>query len=115
MKLFVPAIGTKLKLTEPWTFKLHAERRNHDLITTLPGQENRNRWGYYNLRGGPIADVTLQEGTILVVDRIYIRKGAEDFDSITFRVAQSLQFPKKKPRFWAKLNDVNKIECEIVE
>ena len=115
MKLFVPAIGTQLRLTEPWTFKLHAERRNHDLIATLPGYENNNRWGYYRQHGAPIGEITLQAGTVLAVDRIYIRKGAEDFDSITFRIKQSVQYPKKKPRFWAKLDDANKIVCEIVE
>jgi hypothetical protein len=74
-------------------------------------------------------EVTLPAGTILSVDRIYIRKGASDFSSITF-YAKSLgeiqrqtsrwsrdQKPKKKKslRFWAKLEDCNKINFERTE
>jgi len=51
---------------------------------------------------------TLKKGTVLEVDRIYIRKGAADYSSITFRIKGG----KKSPRFFAKLEDVNKMECE---
>ena len=48
---------------------------------------------------------TLKKGTILEIDRIYIRKGAADYSSITFRIKGG----KTSPRFFAKLEDVNKI------
>lgn len=48
---------------------------------------------------------TLPEGTILTIDRIYIRKGKSDYDSISF-YAQIPGIAKKK-RFWAKREDVN--------
>jgi hypothetical protein len=44
------------------------------------------------------------------VDRIYIRKGAADYSSITFRIHGD---PFDKKRFWAKLADVNNIVGEI--
>jgi cytochrome c1 len=67
--------------------------------------------------------ITLPAGTILQVDRIYIRKGASNYSSVTFyckslpSVSINDRFnPKKKPnkavRFWVKLDDCNKIEFE---
>jgi len=63
-------------------------------------------------------EVSLPEGTVLKVDRIYIRKGNQEFSSMSF---YSLGIGKgsgafgrpKSARFWAKLSDCNGIECEI--
>lgn len=57
--------------------------------------------------------VTLPMGSILSFDRIYIRKGASDYSSISFylKFHPTLQL-KKKPRFWAKLEDCNNIMFE---
>lgn len=71
--------------------------------------------------------ITLKKGTILSVDRVYIRKGSSDFSSITFYAKNigemifdgSNIWGKKKPkkikafRFWAKLSDCNEIEFSI--
>lgn len=53
---------------------------------------------------------TFPVGTILKVDRIYIRKGAgmSEYSSLSFYA--TLPGQKKKFRFFAKLNDVNTIE-----
>jgi len=61
-------------------------------------------------RGTP---VTLKAGQALSIDRVYIRRGASDFSSITFNY---LGAPKGsgRVRFWAKLADVNMIEFEQV-
>ena len=58
-------------------------------------------------------EVTLKVGQVLSVDRVYIRRGASDFSSITFNY---LGTPKGsgRVRFWAKLADVNMIEFEEV-
>ena len=48
---------------------------------------------------------TLPKGTVLTVDRIYIRKGLPSYDSITFWA--KLPDAKKKVRFWAKIIDIN--------
>jgi len=78
----------------------------------------------------PSMTVTLPAGTVLAIDRIYIRKGASDFSSITFYAKElgevtmpgsrwSWGNPKstkrKAQRFWAKLTDCNNIEFEILE
>lgn len=69
-------------------------------------------------------EITLPKGTDLKVDRIYIRKGISEYSSISFFI---LGFPKiettsywgtktkRNLRFWAKLNDCNKIEFVKVE
>jgi len=54
--------------------------------------------------------------TVLVIDRYYIRNGGETFSSLTFRATETKipEFKKHKPRFWAKLYDVNNIHFEAL-
>lgn len=65
--------------------------------------------------GVDFIDITLPKGTILAIDRIYIRKGGSDFSSISFFIKN---LPKvkgektKRPRFWAKLDECNTIQFE---
>jgi hypothetical protein len=109
MNIFIPTIGTRLILNEPWTFTLHDEYRNWDFWTKYVGEvvnKQTERWMSWSSRGNKPVPVTLPTGTVLSVDRIYIRKGSKDFDSVTFRIIKS---PTQKPaRFWVKLADVNK-------
>lgn len=69
--------------------------------------------------------ITLPVGTVLRIDRIYVRKGSSDFSSLSFYIEsttrQDLMPSKQKPgfkkgrmRFWAKLADVNRIEFDLV-
>jgi hypothetical protein len=51
--------------------------------------------------------VTLAQGTILGIDRVYIRKGARDFSSLSFFIKNG---PYRGARFWAKLDEVNNME-----
>lgn len=56
--------------------------------------------------------ISLPKGTELKIDRIYIRKGKDDYSSVTFYIEDCPDktfVPKKKIRFWAKLSDVNTI------
>lgn len=73
--------------------------------------------------GNPFIPVTLPKGTELIVDRIYIRKGASDFSSITFRTNSlgsvvrtqgwtKTKVNKKSLRFWVKLQECNTIVFE---
>jgi hypothetical protein len=74
--------------------------------------------------------ITLPASTVLAVDRIYIRKGASDYSSITFYAKElgEVNMPgnrwswgnqkatkRKAQRFWAKLADCNTIEFELTE
>lgn len=69
--------------------------------------------------GKPTLDVEFPIGTVLSIERIYIRKGQTAFDSISFYVKNLEGSGKaKKPkaiRFWAKLDDCDGIEFEKVE
>ena len=67
------------------------------------------------------APVTMPVNSILRIDRLYLRRPASRFDSVSFIVVDSSdpRFVGKSkgglvqgtPRFWAKLADVNNIEC----
>jgi hypothetical protein len=164
MKLFIPELGSKLKLKRAWTFPVIWEGRNLSLIKYFNNKlfdsykefhENywkniRKTWtnacqavgleankGHYYLLNSPISEekilvtkaeawleknqseafdllnsfekdnpliFTLPKGTVLELDRIYIRKGAKEFSSTTFKLR------KEKVRFWVKLADANRIE-----
>jgi hypothetical protein len=115
MKLFIPSVGYRLKLTEDWTFSLYSEWRNRALQEALK-LGTVKPFGMYSHRYPEIMNVTLPKETILEVDRVYIRAtnknktGDDDYDSLTFKIIDCPTINQKKVRFWAKLNDVNNIQ-----
>lgn len=143
MKLCIPSIGDSFRLTEDWTFPCFQEYRNIEFIKKMrPGTipEDHNRWTMTDRSRQSVA-ITIPKGSLLTVQRIYIRSGKKEWDSITFTlkevprdlppepepatagrrrkksaVATAPKTTKKATgRFWAKLRDVNEIECEPVE
>ncbi|CCG43314.1 hypothetical protein [Magnetospirillum molischianum] len=126
MKLFVPPLGTRLRLTADWTFPLFNEHRNYALIKRLEliWPESTTSYDHWH-RTELSQDVTLPVGTILTVDRIYIRQGQDNFDSMTFTVfdCPDMRLRSKskggpiagRVRFWAKLENINGLECELFE
>ena len=112
MQLFIPPLGTCIRLTKPWSFKLHYESRNRsmwDLCFSIP-------WDHMShLRQGTINPMkyTLYEAD-LTVDRIYIRQGMESHSSVTFKGAVPSMGVIRKVRFWVSLEDANKIEGDII-
>jgi hypothetical protein len=123
MRLYIPAVGDELVLARDWNFTLHEEHRNESLgkglgLVTTP----RSHRSYYsNWDGSTIPryqvnvtrkhPVSLPTGTVLRVERVYIRAGSsEEFNSLTFRVLDSPNATLKKARFWAKLKDVNQMD-----
>jgi hypothetical protein len=59
-------------------------------------------------------EVKIPKDSVLKIDRIYIRKGASDFSSVTFYIESIPGVKlKNKIRFFANLNDVNNIEVSI--
>lgn len=126
MRLFVPAVGHQIKLTSDWTFDLYYEHRNNKLLEIIDAEyakvpDGWGRWTYGRddeSRALKHTSMTLPAGTVLEVDRVYIRaqnKQAktkdEDYDSLTFRIVEHPTF-KRSIRFWAKLADVNTVECQ---
>lgn len=205
MRLFIPPLGARIRLSAPWSFVLHRESRNRDVFPLAGwGRQNvhtgstriemrdyshpngwkapavlgpkltRTRydfeepviegtvealvyplkadgdWGWdrkdpigfridgtavvtapipedamrvvvtAQVRGAQTATVEIPAGSVLKFDRYYIRQGANDFDSVTFRLEKPEGRRKKgdpepvSGRFWAKLRDVNRIEGELV-
>ncbi len=128
MKLFIPRFGQCLKLTKQWEFDLYYEHRNASLLELngvnlkgmhwedtyepqAPGEAVFER-KYKHIR------VAVAMDTVLRVDRLYVRQHdgkASDYDSMSFRVVGSGKGAwGDKVRFWAKLEDCNEIECELV-
>lgn len=157
--LFIPKLGTRLLLSQPWEFTLYHEARNKSFLNALGYiaqryytedhliQENchnpRIEIGEWTRTekhipgigvGRTIVEVKkrmrLPAGTVLTIDRIYIRKGNEEYDSVSFNLnyCPDENFcPKSgfkvmggakatiplikgntdRVRFWAKLDDVN--------
>lgn len=138
MKLFVPEIGTALTLAKDWEFTLFTESRNEALYLAAgfnydtPRAWNHSSstvalataagWNRYHNAYDWWKQVTLPAGTILTLDRIYVRKGVSDYSSLSFNLnrksvnpdfskfANKLNTMKGRCRFWAKLADVNTIE-----
>lgn len=115
MKIYVPELGDVFVLTKEWNFKLYLERRNAEAWEKITGKKlSEDWWTRYSYTASPNVDkVVLPIGTRLTVDRIYIRKGKGDYSSLSFRGL----FPddKKTFRFWAKLQDVNTIEADVIK
>lgn len=111
MKLFIPSVGTKIKLSTDWTFKLISERRNVKFWNSV-FDANLTGYAWRDQK----KDLTLPKGVVLQIDRVYVRKGpSEDYNSITFYVVNEKRSKSKfKGRFWVKLTDANNIECEIL-
>lgn len=115
MKLFIPPLGTVLRLSSEWTFNYYDEYRNTQLREYL----GLPRPSYYEPK--KFTQCQLPADAILKIDRIYIKKGSPAYDSITFLwLKESIPVINKKKitksiRFWVKLCDANEIECEIHE
>jgi hypothetical protein len=114
MKLNIPTVGTRLRLLEDWEFTIQNERRNRRFWESYFGKPCPSDYVYSG--GAKIwLQASLPKGTILKVDRIYIRQGMPLFDSITFNLTNTATTFNTKGRFWVKLADANKIEAEVVE
>jgi hypothetical protein len=139
MILCMPTVGQKVRVLDgqTWDFKLYQEHRNHSLYEYVgkPLLPEHRRSFYDDYVGGQKAwdayrgaktdqpplkhiDVSLPGGSVLTIDRIYLRKGAGEFDSITFILNGAKLEGKKganaRVRFWAKLEDVNAGKLELL-
>lgn len=147
MILCMPTIGQKVRVLDgqEWSFKLYQERRNETMYEYVgsPLLADHRRSYYDDFVGGQEGfrahyaraselgqqascgeperksiTATLPAGTVLTIDRIYIRKGASDFDSISFFL-DGAKLPGRKGihsrvRFWVKLDDVNSGNLELL-
>jgi hypothetical protein len=111
MELFIPEIGTILKLEQDWQFTLYSEYRNNLHVALNLTRETQV--------------VELPKGTLIKVDRIYVRKGSSQFSSITFSIprvkskADKLNYPNNVTlggsKFWVKLHECNGLNFSLLE
>ena len=116
MKLFIPKLGTVIMLRWPWTFTLHREHRNRTLWRIVTGASMPDPPYGIPLHNQfrPTMVAILPSGTKLKFDRIFIRAGSEHYNSVTFRGEVEHNGVIRKVRFWASLDDVNNINCEVI-
>ena len=116
MRIFIPTIGDTLRLEKDWTFRLYDEDKNITLFHHLGlPVSSKHVWS----RDLKATTVTLKAGTELSIDRIYIRRGKDEYDSITFNLLGAKTQPtrygsKSRVRFWVPLPDVNTMDAEYV-
>lgn len=124
VRLFIPTICDKIILTKDWFFMLQPECKNRTLF---------EKWAIFSGKKYDLTDeafsrycydgslreqmVCLPVGTILFVDRIYMKgrgKEMRKYDSITFRILKkSLCKELIGARFWANIKYINQIECDL--
>jgi hypothetical protein len=105
------ATGTLVKMAFETQLIVRDEDRSRD-------RELRAELMEVNMTEASIA-VTLPAGTVLAIDRIYIRKGISDYSSLSFNLTATLDplisAARGRKRFWAKLADCNRIVMETPE
>lgn len=99
--MYIPEIGDELRLDADWCFDLFDEYRNESLL--LHFGYSMRKWAD---KVKSVGRVTIPKGEVLKVDRIYIRKNASEFSSVSFYWG--------KKRFWVKLIDVNSMEFVLI-
>ena len=109
-KVFIPTIGTLLKLSKDWMPSIYLEYRNMKLLSSVFPDKEEYKSRYYGRGAEFISSICFPKGTILKVSRIYVRVGASDYDSVTYTVVKSSR-KDLNGRFWVKLADANQMEC----
>ena len=114
MQMFIPPLGTKIRLLEDIYVSLMAEIRNRklwDLHHSPPTvEEIPYRHRRFNVQLTPLfIDDTY------IIDRIYIRNGAEGYDSVTLRGQHKVRGVYHNVRFWIPLHDFNKLNVEVID
>lgn len=112
MNLYIPKVGEKIVLMENWTCNIYAERRNLSVFEALGIKVKTS----YTLDDTNTINLTIPKDTVLIFDRLYIRKGdSGDFDSVTFKIENSPNTDLKNTRFWVKLDEANKIKFDFIK
>ena len=114
MRLFIPPLKSKVRLLTDAVVPVMHESRNFTILKALGKTRAKDSWTIARWDDPPkFSDVPLPAGTVLSIDRYYIRNGSEEFDSLTFRIVSSPEpkLMKPKHRFWLKLADVNNLDA----
>lgn len=117
-----PALPTWRELTVPER-KIQVDASDWEYI---PHEDIETKYpDYMYWTGDWCRQMVFRAGTELKIERIYLRRGQDNYDSVTFRTncwISALGDPLfsaprkiKHLRFWAKLEDVNQIVGKYIE
>lgn len=113
-RMYIPALNTRLRLLKDWKFTLLCEQRNKRLWDLKSGMTPMDT--IPNLyRRGVAALVELTKGDELKIRRIFIRQGAEGYNSVTMSGHVKHEGLMRPVRFWVVLDDFNNMEAEVIE
>ncbi len=106
MKLYIPKVGDKIKLTKSLSVTIKAEYRNNVFIKSY-----MDKYPEAQLDGDNNLPILIPAGVNLVFSRIYIRQGeSSSYDSITFTTDGKSGFIRG--RFFIPIENANHIEYE---
>lgn len=94
---YIPSIGDQIVLDRDWQVTITNENRNRKFIKKVFDSAVKSR----------LYLETIPANTILQIERIYIRKGKKDFDSVTFKIVSCPDQTYDKHRFWVSLKTCN--------
>lgn len=102
MLMYIPKVGDEIKISKNLEVTIQSEYRNEKFLKSL------------NLNNA-FNNFILKENTQLKIERVYVRAGdSSDFDSVTFKILMSDQKELVGSRFWLNLDDVNRIEFDLL-
>jgi hypothetical protein len=97
-------VGTRLALLSPATVSLKNKEQNTRFVQALSAES------------GESVTLTLPRGTVLTVDRVYIRQGdAPEYNSLTFKVLANQKAGIPSGRFFLHVDVVNTLDVEVVQ
>ena len=112
--MFIPGLHTKLRVLKDWEFSLFCEVRNKSLWDM-----KAQRLGYDAIpakhRKFNIALVHLIPKDELVIDRVHVRRGQDEKDSVTLKANVQHHGSFYRCRFWVLLHDFNTLQAEVYE
>lgn len=134
MILCIPTIGQKVRVLDgqTWNFHLIAEHRNRAAIQHFHPSEGEETTYYDDFDLPPGVNyydyfrkhnrapdrkkwlTSVPAGSVLTIDRIYLRKGKDEFDSITFILNKPKGVKGPMIRFWVRLDEVNQGNLEML-
>lgn len=102
MLMYIPKVGDEILISKNIEVSIQNESRNEKLLKLLNLNDFLNNF-------------ILRENTHLRIERVYVRAGdSSEFDSVTFKILKSEHSDLVGSRFWLNLDDVNRIEFELL-
>lgn len=109
MKLLVPVIDDRIELIKDTLLELKNAGQNEVFLEKCDATINNTKQS-----NNEFCYIKMPKGTILIVDRIYIRKGEgkEEFNSITFKIKNQKGLPNG--RFYLSINRINELDVNFL-